>query len=132
MFRKIALIVLITGFQSMFSQNSNYISSDSLRNQFPELIEIEQNIQSHIEKWNNELQLIDESIDNIECELKSNIQNFSESEILAKKEELNRLYNLKEIALSAIFGPNGLYDELIKDIMHPVEDKIFEDKNLNK
>lgn len=125
MLKRIALIILIFGVQSLLSQRVGFISSDMIRNMFPEAQMADQRIQSVVEEWKRDLQMIQDNIDNIEFELKKNRLIWTDTEIRKKEEELKNLRTERETIAKTKFGPNGMYDDLVKEIMRPVEEKIY-------
>jgi outer membrane protein len=125
MLYRIFFIAFLLSFGSLFSQRVGFISSDMIRDKFPEAEAAEQRIQSVVEDWKRNLQMMQDNINNIEFELKKNRLIWTDKEIQEKQEQLKTLKMEREGLAKKRFGPNGDYDQLVKDIMRPVEEKIY-------
>ncbi len=125
MISRLALIIILLYASSAFSQRVGFISSDMIRSNYPEAEAADQRIQSVVEDWKRNLQMMQDNIDNIEFELKKNRLIWTDKEIHEKQEELKTIKMEREGLAKKRFGPNGDYEQLVRDIMRPVEEKIY-------
>lgn len=126
MLKKIILITLVFLTMSELSaQRVGFISSDMIRSKFPEAQMAEQRIQSMVEDWKRELEIMQENIDNLEFEIKKNRLIWTDKELNEKEKELQTRRQERESFAKRRFGPDGEYDKLVEQIMKPIEEKIY-------
>lgn len=120
-------IILSIIFTSQFFaiQKVGFIASEVIREKFPEAERAEQRIQSNVEQWKRELENFDIKIQNVELDLKKNRLLWTESEIVNKETQIQQLQIEKQKFASTTFDTGGKYDQLVKTIWKPIEDKIF-------
>lgn len=116
-------IILTTQFFAI--QKVGFIASEIIREKFPEAERAEQRIQSNVEQWKRELENFDIKIQNAELDLKKNRLLWTESEIVNKETQIQQLQIEKQKFASTTFDTGGKYDQLVKTIWKPIEDKIF-------
>lgn len=92
---------------------------------FTEAQQAEQRIQSIVEEWKRELESMMQQIQDIEFDIKKNRLIWSDEEKLQKETELKKLQADRESFARAKFEPRGDYDAIVKQIMDPVETKIY-------
>ena len=120
----IAIIILMTPF-SVFSQKVAFISSDIIRKKFPEAALADQRVNSFIEEWSRELEAYDKRINDAEFEIRKNRLVWSDEEKTRKEQELENLRRERETFKKQKYQPNGEYDVLVKNILTPVDEKIY-------
>lgn len=121
----ITLCVVIAFSLNLYAQKVGFMSSDMIRNNFSEAKSSEQRVQSIVDEWKRELASMQVQIDNLEFEIRKNRLIWTDNERAAKEKELRDLTKLREAFAKVKFEPNGEYDNIIKEVMRPVETKIY-------
>lgn len=117
------LLLLFTG--TLFSQKVAFIASDVIRDRFPEAKSAEQRLKSIVDDWKRELEAMDRQIEELKLEISKNRLIWSDDEKNMKNKELEDLIMQKQVYARQKFEQNGEYDQSVKMLMQPVEDKIF-------
>ena len=107
------------------AQRVAFINSETIREHFIEAQQAEQRIQSMVEEWKREMAGLQKEIEALEFEIEKNRLIWSDDEKREKKDMLER----KQVELKTFakkrFEPGGEYDNIVKEIMRPVEEKIY-------
>jgi len=111
--------------QLLFSQKVGFINSEVIRSKFIEAQQSEQRIQSFVEEWKRELDAMQKNIEALELEIQKNRLVWSDNERIDKEEELKRKTQERLNYAKSKFEQSGEYDRLVKNIMQPVEEKIY-------
>ena len=106
------------------AQNVGFIDSDTLLKKFPEILLAQQLVQIMTDEWIRELDSMQLKIDGLEIEIEKKRLNLTEKELQSKESELAILKKAREDYAGTIFEPNGKYDEAVKTIFQPIEEKI--------
>jgi outer membrane protein len=125
---RIALIAAILYFivpAGAIAQRVGFISSETIRDKYPEAQAAEQRVQSMVEEWKRELSAMQSQIDALEFEIKKNRLIWSDKEREKKQRELEQKKTDKMAYARAKFEPGGEYDATVKMIMRPIEAKIY-------
>lgn len=115
------LVVLPFG---LFAQRVAFINSQMIRSKFTESQQAEQRINSFVDEWKRELNIMQKNIETLKFEINKNRLIWTEEEKGSKQKELNDLTERAEGFAKAKFTPNGEYDAIVKQIMAPIEHKI--------
>jgi outer membrane protein len=107
------------------AQRVGFISSETIRQEYPEAQAADQRVQSMVEEWKRELAALQSQIDALEFEIKKNRLIWSDQEREKKQRELEQLKTDKMAYARAKFEPGGEYDAAVKMIMRPIEAKIY-------
>ncbi len=107
------------------AQKVGFISSDQIREYFPEAKLANQRLQSIVEEWKRELKSISENIAALEEEIEKNRLVWSDEERRQKEEELRILKKRRKTYAKEKFGEGGEYDEAVQMLMEKVEEKIY-------
>lgn len=123
-------LLLLVLFASAYVNDANaqkvgFISSNTIRERFLEAKQSEQRVQSIVDEWKRELAALQSQIDNLEFEIKKNRLIWSDQERQSKDMELQNLKTQREGYAKTKFEPNGEYDGIVKEIMKPIEEKIY-------
>lgn len=110
---------------NLFAQKQGFVSSDLVREYFPEAKQAEQRLQSMVDEWKRELATMQTNVENLEFEIDKNRLIWSDGERMKKEEELKELKIAREAYAKAKFEPGGLYEETVQRIIRPVEQKIY-------
>ena len=126
MLKRIVLIfVVFFAVSELPAQRVGFISSDMIRSKFPEAQMAEQRIQSMVEDWKRELEIMKQNVQSLEFEIKKNRLIWTDKELKEKQKELETLRQEREAFAKRRFGPDGEYDKVVQQIMKPVEEKIY-------
>jgi outer membrane protein len=110
---------------SAYSQKVGFISSDLIRDKFPEAKQVDIRVQSVVEDWKRELEVIEKQIQETDFDIKKNRLVWSDEERTTKEKDLENLKSYKLEYARKKFEVNGEYDVTLKMMMQPVEEKIF-------
>lgn len=124
--KKLILIVCFAfSFTNLFSQKVGFVSTDVIREKFPEAQQANQRIQSIVEEWKRELNNLEKQIEALEFEIQKNRLIWSDEERLQKEKEKNDLIAQRREYARSKFESGGEYEQTVKTIMQPVEEKIY-------
>ncbi len=118
-------IFLFLALGTTYAQKVGFMNSETIRDKFPEAKQAEQRVQSVVEEWKRELAAMQLQIDNLEFEIKKNRLIWTDNERTTKEKEFQNLKFQKEGYAKTKFEPNGEYDLVVKQIMKPIEEKIY-------
>lgn len=124
-FFRLVIILLIISVANTYSQKVGFVNSETIRDNFPEAKQAEQRIQSMVDEWKRELASIQQQIEDLEFNINKNRLVWSDSERIQNEEKLKELKERRLTFARAKFEPNGEYDKISKEIMQPIEEKIF-------
>lgn len=110
---------------SAFAQKIGYISSQTIREKFPEAQQAQQRLQSMVDDWKRELDEQQKAITDLENEIKKNRLIWTDIERQEKETLMERKKKEREEYATKKFGPNGEYDAAITMVFKGVEEKIF-------
>lgn len=117
--------ILVLNISAALSQKVAFVVSDVIRDNFPEARQSEQRIKSIVEDWKRELEAIDRRIEDLKQEIAKNRLIWSDEEKRTKEKELSD-QNVTRLEFSRRkFEPGGEYDQTVRAMMKPVEEKIF-------
>ena len=128
MFKNIILLgtlIIVSNISVLFSQKVAFISSEEVRQRFPEAKQAQQRIQSYVEEWKRELEIMKVNLENIELEIKKNRLIWTDEERRTKENEQIALKKKRSNYASSHFEPGGEYDKTVLAIWKPIENKIF-------
>jgi outer membrane protein len=108
----------------VFAQKVAFISSDMIREKFPEAKQAQQRIQSMVEDWKRELKFMQQKIENLQFDIKKNRLIWTDQERATKEKELEDQLKMREDFAKSKFEPGGEYDKVTYEIMKPIEEKI--------
>ena len=117
------LLLLFTNITN--AQKVGFINSNTIREKFPDAMQAQQRVQSMTDEWKRELDAMQQKVDNLEFEIKKNRLIWTETERQNKESEMVTLRKTREDYARTIFEPNGKYDEAVKTIFQPIEEKIY-------
>lgn len=111
--------------QNGYSQKFGFISSATIRQQFLEYKQADQRVQTMVEEWKREMDGLQKEIDALDFEINKNRLVWSDNEKLEKTKELENKRQQRLGYAKSKFEPNGEYDAIVKQIMKPIETKIY-------
>jgi|YNPMSStandDraft_1061717.scaffolds.fasta_scaffold00008_80 Skp family chaperone for outer membrane proteins len=107
------------------SQKVGFISSEAIRQNFADAKAAEQRVQTIVDEWKRELAAMKKQIDDLEFEIRKNRLIWSDTERSAKEKELQELIATREKYAKDKFEPGGEYDVIVREVMKPIEQKIY-------
>ncbi|MBK6267027.1 OmpH family outer membrane protein [Marivirga sp. S37H4] len=122
----ISIVFLVLGFQKAEAQKFGYVDSKFILSKMPEYKEAQQEIESLSAAWQNEIQGMRKEIESMYSELKAEevllTKELKEERlaVIEKKEQEVKEYQKK------VFGFDGLFFLKKKELIKPVQDKVFE------
>jgi len=117
------LFIILSGITS--AQKVGFISSETIRKHFIEAKQAEQRVQSIVEEWKRELAATQMQIENLEFEIRKNRLIWTDTERITKERELQELIINRERFAKLKFEAGGEYDNIVKQVMKPIEEKIY-------
>lgn len=124
--RIVLSLAIVAGFATVAqAQRVGFISSDIIRDNLPEAKQAEQRLESIVNEWKRELAITQQMMDDLSFEIKKNRLIWSEYERAEKEKQLQKLESDKQKFAAEKFEPGGEYDETVKMIFQPVEEKIY-------
>ena len=107
------------------AQKVAFLVSDVIREHFTEAKQVEQRIKSIVEDWKRELDITDKKIEDMRLDISKNRLVWTDEEKVNKEKELSDLITQRTEFARRKFEPGGEYDNSVKLMMKPIEDKIF-------
>ncbi len=120
-----SILVMLFMMQPMFSQKIGYVSSQAIREKFPEAKQAEQRLQTMVDNWKRELDDQQKVINELDLEIKKNRLVWTEVEKAEKIATFERKKKEREEYATRKLGPNGEYDAAIALVFRGVEEKIY-------
>lgn len=110
--------------QELLSQKVAFISSDMIREYYPDAKQAEQRVQSLVDEWKRELDARKQEIEALEFEIKKNRLIWTKQEKMEKEKKLKDIKLSREQYAQSKFAPEGEYDQLAKNLLGIIEAKI--------
>ena len=122
------MVVFASGLisESLLAQKVAFIVSDVICEHFVDAKQAEQRVKSIVDDWKCELDNLENRIEDLKNEINRNSLIWTDEE---KADKDNKLTDLQTQMLEYSrrkFEPDGDYDQTVKQMMKPVEDKITE------
>jgi outer membrane protein len=121
----LAFIAVLFSIGSVHAQKVGYVSSQTIREKFPEAKQAEQRLQTMVDNWKRELEDQQKVINELELEIKKNRLVWTETEKTEKIANLEKKKKEREEYATRKLGPNGEYDAAIALVFRGVEEKIY-------
>lgn len=125
---KLFVVLLMLGFGmtcNLYSQRVGFVSSDQIRELLPDAKQADQRVQTIVDEWKRELKEIDLQIEAKSFEIQKNRLVWTDVEKNQTNLELEDLKSQRMDYAKVKYAVGGEYDQIVKAIMKPVEDKIF-------
>jgi len=124
-FYSIILLLISTASSGLFAQKVAFVASDVIRDNFPEARQAEQRLKSIVDDWKRELEGIDKRIEDLKQDIAKNRLIWSDEEKQSREKEFSDL-NITRLEFARHkFEPGGEYDQTVKAMMKPIEEKIY-------
>lgn len=118
-------VVFFVSTNISYSQKVGFFSSDEVRDKLPDAKQADQRIRSIVDEWKRELEMLEQQIKDIEFEIQKNRLVWSDEEREAKETTLSDKKTQRLVYARSKFEENGEYDAVVKQMMQPVEEKIY-------
>jgi len=118
-------VCFLVSLSQMKAQKVAFLSSDEIRSHFPAAKQADQRIQSLVDEWKREIKALETQIENLEFDIQKNRLIWSDSEKEQKEKELEDLKTQKNVYARTKFEPGGEYDQIVQQMMLPIEEKIY-------
>lgn len=122
---KLLITILFLISSTTFAQRVAFVSTDLIREKFPEAKRANQRIQSNVEQWEREYENYQIKIDNLELELKQNRLIWTDQEIQDQIAQISMIKRERDSFAKRHFESGGEYDKILINIWEPIEQKIF-------
>ena len=120
-----SIFLMLFLMQPIFAQKIGYVSSQAIREKFPEAKQAEQRLQTMVDNWKRELDDQQKVINELDIEIKKNRLVWTEVEKADKIATFERKKKEREEYATRKLGPNGEYDAAIALVFRGVEEKIY-------
>lgn len=107
-------------------QKIGYVDTDYILSQMSEYEGIQQQLSSISSEWNNELQEMEQEIEQLKEEYQSKEILFTDEMKEKKKQEIQNLVDQRQQYLTQKFGEKGEYFQTQKELLEPIQRKVFE------
>lgn len=121
----IALFVVLFASFDAIAQKIAFVSTDLIREKFPDAQLSDQRIQTIVDEWKRELKEMEQLIEAKEFEIKKNRLIWTENERIQSNNELRDLRTQKINFAKEKYSVGGEYEKIVKAIQLPVEEKIY-------
>lgn len=121
----ISMLFMLLLTSPIFAQKIGYVSSQAIREKFPEAKQAEQRLQTMVDNWKRELDDQQKVINELEMEIKKNRLVWTEVEKAEKIATFEKKKKEREEYATRKLGPNGEYDAGIALVFRGVEEKIY-------
>jgi outer membrane protein len=120
-----AFFMLIFSINGLFAQKVAFVVTDVIRDNFPEARQAEQRLKSIVDDWKRELEGIEKQIADLKQDIAKNRLIWSDEEKATKQQQLADLNVTRQDFARRKFEPGGEYDQVVKAMMKPIEEKIY-------
>lgn len=121
----IFLLAIVCFSNNLYSQRVGFISSQQIRELFPEATQADQRLQTVAEEWKREIKEMDQLIQAKEFEIQKNRLVWTDDEKTRNQAELESLKEARMEYAKNKYSVGGEYDQITKALIKPVEEKIF-------
>jgi len=107
-------------------QKIGYVDTDFILSQMPEYQGLEQRLQQLSREWRAELKQMQQEIDRLKEDFEAKEILFTDDVRKQRQEEINNKIQQREQYLDQKFGPEGEYFQRQKELLEPIQRKVFE------
>ncbi|MBV6643849.1 MAG: OmpH family outer membrane protein [Cyclobacteriaceae bacterium] len=120
------LVFLTTTAMSTFAQKFGYVDTNYILGRMPEYKEAQAEIEKLAKGWEQEIQAMYQEVQSMEANLKAEEVLLTVDMREERQSEIDRRWGEIKEQQKQIFGFEGLYFLKKKELIKPVQDKIFE------
>lgn len=107
-------------------QKTGYVDTNLIISKVPEYQSIQQELQSLSQEWRSELSNMQREIDELKEDFNAKEILYTEEIRKQRNQEIQNKVRLREQYLNQKFGPEGEYFQRQKELLEPVQRKVFE------
>ncbi len=119
------LIAILIMSGELMAQRVGFISSEQIRELFPDAKQADQRLATVREEWKREIKEMDVLIEAKDFEIKKNRLVWTDEEKIQYLAELENLKSVRMDYAKQKYSVGGEYDQIVKAISKPIEEKIF-------
>lgn len=120
------LMSVITQIAVAQDQKIGYVDTDYILSQMSEYEGIQQQLSSISSEWNNELEEMEEEIEQLKEDYQAKEILYTEELKEEKKKEIQNKIDQRQNYLDQKFGAEGEYFQKQKELLEPIQRKVFE------
>lgn len=122
----LALTCVAAGAAEAQQQKIGYVDTDLLVSQIPEYQSVQQQLSSISQQWRQELDQMQQEIEKLKEDFEAREILYTEEIRKQKEQELNNKIQQRQQYLEQKFGSNGEYFEQQKQLLEPIQRRVFE------
>jgi outer membrane protein len=122
----LALTCVTAGAAEAQQQKIGYVDTDFLVSQIPEYQSVQQQLSSVSQQWRQELEQMQQEIEKLKEDFESREILYTEEIRKQKEQELNNKIRQRQQYLEQKFGSSGEYFEQQKQLLEPIQRRVFE------
>jgi outer membrane protein len=122
----LALIGIVAADAEAQEQKIGYVDSDYLVAQIPEYQSVQQQLSSISQQWRDELNQMQQEIEKLKEDFEAREILYTEEIRNQKEQELNTKIQERQQYLEQKFGSNGEYFQQQKQLLEPIQRRVFE------
>lgn len=111
-------------------QKIGYVDTEYILSQMSEYEGIEQQLSSISKEWKNELEELEQEIEELQEDYQSKEILYTDEQKAKKKQEIQDKVEEREQYLDQKFGAEGEYFQKQKELLEPIQRKVFEAVNV--
>lgn len=111
-------------------QKIGYVDTDYILSQMSEYEGIEQQLSSISKEWKNELEELEQEINQLQEDYQSKEILYTDEQKAKKKQEIQDKIEERQQYLNQKFGAEGEYFQKQKELLEPIQRKVFEAVNV--
>lgn len=126
----VALILgLSSGYALAQQQKVGYVNTDQILSQMSEYEGIEKQLNALSAEWNNRLDEMEEEIERLKEDFEAKEILYTDDLKEEKQQEIQNKINQRQQYRNEKFGPEGEYFQKQKELLEPIQRKVFEAVN---
>lgn len=129
----ILLVVLLFSSLSLAhgqQQKIGYVDTDDILSQMPEYEGVQQQLQVISSEWNSQLKKMEEEINQLKEDFESREVLYTDEQRKQIQQKIQKLVTEREQFMDEKFGEEGEYFQKQKELLEPIQRKVFEAVNI--
>ncbi|MDX1671519.1 MAG: OmpH family outer membrane protein [Balneolaceae bacterium] len=122
----IALLLCLVGTAAAQQQKIGYVDTDLIIAKIPEYQGIEDQLRQISQRWRNELDQMQQEIDALKEDFEAKEILFTDDIRKQRQQEINTKIRQHEQYFQSKFGPDGEYFQKQKELLEPIQRKVYE------
>ena len=125
----LAVLFLVAGSVTAQDQKIGYVDTDYILSQMPEYKGIKQKMSSISSEWNSKLETMQNEIDKLKEDYQAKEILYTDELKKKKKQQIQNKVEQRQQYLDQKFGAKGEYFQKQKELLEPIQRKVFEAVN---